>query len=129
MALNEFGGPGSYDGVEVSGDSPRIEQIRNSLFPSAKAKDKQRQDIISWEGVKVMNPDRRYGFFSYLLEQVSGHMKRLPEMQGFMIDRLDWSSIYDYGHDDGLTMIGEKPIASMAVPMAADCSGILPHQP
>jgi len=119
MALNEFGGPGSYDGVEVSGDSPRIEQIRNSLFPNAKAKDKRGQDIISWEGVKVMNPDRRYGFFAYLLEQVRRHMKRLPELQGFVIDRLDWSSIYDYGHDDGLTMIGEKPIASMAVPMAA----------
>ncbi len=118
MALNEFGGPGTYDGIEERGDSPRIEQIRNSLFPNAKAKDKHGQDIISWEGVKVMNPDRRYGFFAYLLEQVRGHMKRLPELQGFVIDRLDWCSIYDYGHDDGLTMIGEKPIASMAVPMA-----------
>ncbi len=118
MCLNEFGGPGSYDGVELGGNSSRIEQIRNSLFPNAMVKDKHLQDIISWEGCKVMNPDRRYGFFSYLLEQLRAQLERLPEIKGFIVDRLDWSSIYDYGHDDGLTMIGEKSISSMAVPMA-----------
>ncbi|MFN8009395.1 MAG: glycoside hydrolase family 2 TIM barrel-domain containing protein [Terriglobia bacterium] len=118
MCLNEFGGPGSYAGIEERGDSPRIEQIRNSLFPAAVVKDEHLQDIVSWEGCKVMNPDRRYGFFSYLLDQLERQLRRLPEINGFIIDRLDWSSIYDFGHEDGLTMIAEKPIASMAVPMA-----------
>jgi hypothetical protein len=45
---------------------------RNSLFPNAKAGQARPGYYLKGRG-QVMNPDRRYGFFCYLLEQVRGH--------------------------------------------------------
>jgi hypothetical protein len=36
-----------------------------------------------------------------------------------IIDRLDWSSRFDYGHDDGFSMVGNQPVENMAMPVAA----------
>ena len=40
--------------------------------------------------------------------------ERLPELDGFVVDRLDWASRLDYGHDDGLTMLGARAVENMA---------------
>jgi hypothetical protein len=116
--VDEYGGAGSYGGVEEHGDSPVIERIRKEKFGEALVKDAQGQDIPSWEGCKVLNPDRRYAFYPHLIEQVRRHLARLPEICGFLIDRMDWASILDYGHDDGMTEVGDRPAENMAMPMA-----------
>jgi hypothetical protein len=50
----------------------------------------------------AMNPGLGYSLWPQLKEQVERHLRRLPDCQGFVIDRLDWASTLDYGHDDGL---------------------------
>ena len=65
----------------------------------------------------AMNAGKNYALWPFLRDQVRRHIERLPEFDGFIIDRLDWASTYDYGHDDGLTMIGARPVENMALPV------------
>jgi hypothetical protein len=66
----------------------------------------------------AMNPRRELSLWPVLEEQVRRHIRRLPEIEGFVIDRLDWAGRYDYGHDDGVTMGGDRPAENMAGPVA-----------
>jgi hypothetical protein len=52
-----------------------------------------------------------------LADQLHRHVKRLPDLDGFVVDRLDWASRLDYGHDDGLTMLGARAVENMAGPV------------
>jgi hypothetical protein len=51
-------------------------------------------------------------------------VKRLPELDGFVVDRLDWASRLDYGHDDGLTMLGARAVENMAGPVAQEVAEV-----
>lgn len=117
--VDEYGGLGVYNGRNVAGDSPEIDKWRNARFPDALVRDAEGKDIPSWEGCKVLNVDRRYSFYPHLMEQVRRYLDRLPEIEGFVIDRMDWASILDYGHSDGSTMAGGKAATNMALPIAA----------
>jgi hypothetical protein len=117
--VDEYGGAGTYGGVEQHGDSPMIEQDRREKFGNALAKDASGKEIGAWQGDKVMNPDRRYSFYPHLMEQVRRHLTRLPGIYGFLIDRMDWASTIDYAHDDDFTMVGDRPAENMAMPIAA----------
>jgi hypothetical protein len=50
--------------------------------------------------------------------QLERYIERLPELEGVIIDRLDWSSRLDYGHDDGFSMVGNQAVENMAMPVA-----------
>ena len=65
-----------------------------------------------------MNARRDCSLFPALAEQLHRHVTRLPQLDGFIIDRLDWANGIDYGHDDGMTMIGKRPVENMAGPVA-----------
>ncbi|MBZ5561512.1 MAG: hypothetical protein LAP13_03735 [Acidobacteriia bacterium] len=115
--VDEYGGAGSYDGVDLHGDSPLIDKLRAEKYGDSLVKDVAGRDVPSWEGCKVVNPDHRYSYYRHLQEQVARHLHRLPEIAGFIIDRMDWASTFDYGHDDGLTMFGAIPAENMAAPI------------
>ncbi len=115
--VDEYGGAGSYDGVDLHGDSPLIDRLRNEKYGDSLVKDAAGRDVPSWEGCKVMNPDRHSSYYRHLQGQVERHLRRLPEIAGFIIDRMDWASTFDYGHDDGLTMFGATPAENMAAPI------------
>src|ERR1039457_4675777 len=117
--VDEYGGAGTYNGVEEHGDSPGMEQDRRARFGDATVKDSNGKEIMAWQGDKGMNADRRYAFYPYLMEQVRRHLTRLPGIYGFLIDRMDWASTIDYGHDDGFTMVGDHPAENMAMPISA----------
>jgi hypothetical protein len=117
--VDEYGGAGTYNGVEQHGDSPVIDQDRREKFGDAVAKDSSGRDIGAWQGDKVMNPDARYSFYPHLMEQVRRHLTRLPGIYGFLIDRMDWAATLDYAHDDGFTMVGNQPAENMAMPISA----------
>ena len=117
--VDEYGGPGTYHGINQDGNSPVIEQDRNSRFADAVVKDVNGKDIVSWKGDKVMNPDCRAAFYPYLMDQVKQHLARLPGIYGFVIDRMDWAATIDYGHEDGLTMVGDRAAENMTEPMGA----------
>jgi hypothetical protein len=117
--VDEYGGEGIYNGVEQHGDSPVIEQDRRERFANALVQDSSGKEIVSWRGTKVMNPDPRYSYYPYLMEQVRRHLTRLPGIYGFIIDRMDWGSRIDFAHDDGFTMVGSHPAENLAMPIAA----------
>ena len=74
--VDEYGGAGTYNGVELHGDSPLMEKDRNEKFGNAVTKDVNGKEIGAWQGDKVMNHDARYAFYPHLMEQVH---RRLPE--------------------------------------------------
>ncbi len=110
--LTEYGGAGGK-----SGDSAEAAKTLRERFANALIKDAQGRDIPTWEGAMAMNPGRGYALWPFLEDQVRRHLRRLPGLEGFVIDRLDWASLLDYGHDDGLSMVGTRPVENMAVPV------------
>ena len=110
--VTEYGGAGGK-----SGDVVVAERILREKFANALMKDAVGQAIPTWEGAMAMNAGKNYALWPFLRDQVRRHIERLPEFDGFVIDRLDWASTYDYAHDDGLTMIGSRPAENMALPV------------
>jgi hypothetical protein len=111
--LTEYGGAGGRDGDAAEARRQLREQFADALFH-----DENGKPVPTWEGSMAMNPGRRYSLWPHLEEQVRRHIERLPEIDGFVIDRLDWASRLDYAHDDGFTMVGARPAANMAMSVA-----------
>jgi hypothetical protein len=111
--VTEYGGAG-----DQGGDTSVSQRLLEEKFADALVKDLQNRPVPSWEGAYVMNPGSRYSLWPKLEEQVRRHIERLPDFEGFIIDRLDWSSQYDYGHNDDFTMVGDRPVENMAEPVA-----------
>jgi len=110
--VTEYGGAG-----DKGGDRSVSEKLLKENFADALVKDLENRPIPSWEGAYVMNPGGRYSLWPKLEEQVRRHLDRLPGFSGFIIDRLDWASRYDYGHSDDFTMVGDRPVENMAEPV------------
>lgn len=113
--VTEFGGKGGAP--DDSTDVPT--HLLQTRFAEAVLKDAQGRSIPSWEGSSDMNPRLNGSFWPWLKMQCERYIQRLPELEGLIIDRLDWSSRFDYGHDDGFSMIGTEPVENMAMPVAA----------
>ena len=117
--VTEYGGAGGK-----TGDTAEAARILREKFANALVKDATGNDIPTWEGAMAMNPGSGYSLWPFLEDQVRRHLARLPEVEGFVIDRLDWASQLDYAHDDGLSMIGERPAENLAVPIAEAVRGV-----
>jgi hypothetical protein len=111
--VTEFGGAGGE-----RGDSAESDRLLEERLSPALVKNAEGQIIPTWAGSKVINPGRDYSYYPVLAEQARRHIERLPELEGFMVDRLDWASAFDYGHDDGLSMDGDRPMENLAVPVS-----------
>ncbi len=111
--VTEYGGTGGESGKTEEADRILREQFADALIKDAKGK-----PIRTWGDAMAMNARRDCSLFPFLAEQLRRHVTRLPELDGFTIDRLDWGSKIDYGHDDGETMIGDRPVQNMAGPVA-----------
>lgn len=111
--VTEYGGKGGR-----SGDAETAGRILREQFSDALIKDAKGQPVPTWEGAMAMNARHDYSLFQALAEQLRRHITRLPQLDGFIIDRLDWASRIDYGHDDGLAMIGSRPVENMTAPVA-----------
>lgn len=112
--VTEYGGDGGKGGDAAAAAKALKERFANALM-----KDVSGRDIPTWEGAMAMNPGPGHALWPFLIEQVRRHLARLPDISGFVIDRLDWASMTDYGHDDGLTMVNNRPAENMALPVAA----------
>lgn len=112
--VTEFGGAGGKSGEQTTAD----------LFADALIKDSKGKRIPTWEGAMAMNPGSRYSLWPVLEDQVARHLRRLPGIRGFIIDRLDWASTLDFGHDDGLTTLGTVRAENMAMPVAEAVQGV-----
>ena len=85
--VTEYGGAGGK-----TGDTAEAASILREQFANALVKDARGNDIPTWEGAMAMNPGSRYSLWPFLEDQVRRHLTRLPEIDGFVIDRLDWAS-------------------------------------
>ena len=112
--VTEYGGAGGADG---SAAIPT--RLLQTTFADSLVKDVQGREIQTWEGAEVVNPRQDGPIWPELKKQCEAHFARLPDFQGFIIDRLDWASKYDYGQDDGFSTIGDRPIENLALPVAA----------
>ncbi len=111
--VTEYGGYGGK-----SGNAEAADRILRERFADALIKDENGKPIGTWEGALAMNARTNCALFPALADQLQRHVKRLPELDGFVVDRLDWASRLDYGHDDGLTMLGARAVENMAGPVA-----------
>ena len=111
--VTEYGGMGGR-----SGDASEAAKALKERFANALTKNEKGEAIPTWEGAMAMNPGSHYALWPFLADQVQRHLARLPGIEGFIIDRLDWASTYDFGHDDGLTTLGARPAENMAQPVA-----------
>ncbi len=112
--VTEFGGRGGAGG----GTDEAVKLLRER-FADALMKDQNGAPIPTWEGAMAMSAAPGLSLFPFLQDQVARHLRRLPELAGFCIDRLDWASTLDYGHDDGRTMVGRRHAADMADAVSA----------
>lgn len=111
--VTEYGGNGGR-----SGDAETAGRILREQFSDALIKNAEGRPIGTWEGAMAMSARRDGSLFPALKEQLRRHVTRLPQLDGFIVDRLDWASRIDYGHDDGMTMVGNRPAENMAGPVA-----------
>ncbi len=111
--VTEYGGMGGK-----TGDAEAAARALREKFAGALVENERGEPIPTWEGAMAMNPRRDGALFPFLVEQARRHLARLPEIDGFVIDRLDWASTYDYGRGDGITMLGDRPVTNMAAPVA-----------
>jgi hypothetical protein len=117
--VTEYGGAGGVDG-----SADPATDLLQTTFADSLVKDVQGREIPTWEGACLVNPRQDGPIWAELKRQCERHFPRLPDFEGFVIDRLDWASKYDYGHDDGFTMIGDRAIENMAQPVAAAVQSI-----
>ena len=119
FSLTEFGGDwGPEDG---RGEADR--KLRGP-FADNILKTENGEPIESGGGGNclVMNPRQDSAFQDHLTAQTRRCLDRLPDLEGFSIDRLDWASPIpgrnpsgcDYGSSDGYTMIGSRSAYNMA---------------
>ena len=111
--VTEFGGPGGKEGTKEEADRIIQEKFQNCLVEDAPG-----HTITSWQGTKVVNPGPQYSYFPYIMNQLHRYVTRLPQLDGYCIDRLDWASTCDYAHQDGVSMIGNHPVENLATPVA-----------
>ncbi len=111
--VTEYGGAGDKDGGTAEPDR----ELEGPLA-AALVRDAQGKVYPTWEGSKVVNPGSASPYRPMLMDQARRHVQRIPEFDGFIVDRLDWASYFDYSRDDGLSMDGDRPMENMAVPVA-----------
>lgn len=111
--LTEYGGAGG-----LRGDTETAARLLRANFADALVKNAEGRDVPTWEGAMAMNPGKAYSLWPFLETQLKRHLTRLPDLDGFTVDRLDWASVFDYGHRDGLTMFGNRPAANLAAPIS-----------
>jgi hypothetical protein len=109
-----------FDGVGgATDDSTEIPtHLLQTRFAEAVMKDVQGRAVPSWGGSSDMNPRLAGSFWPWLKMQCERYIQRLLELEGLIIDRLDWASRLDYGHDDGFSMVGNQAVENMAQPVA-----------
>jgi hypothetical protein len=113
LSVNEWGGRDGDTGTSSASDD-----ILDGPLAGALVLDPDGKVIRTWESAAVVNPGRNSTLWPYLQEQVRRHLVRLPEVDGFVVDRLDWGCVEDWSRDDGLSMYADRSFQSMVRPTA-----------
>ncbi len=83
-------------------------QYADKYFYNDIARDRNSNPLPSWKFTNLMNPDPAGAWGKYIINQANDLVKKYPEVDGVFYDRMDYWK-YDFAHDDGITMIDDKP--------------------
>ncbi|MGQ9592788.1 MAG: hypothetical protein ACUVYA_21120, partial [Planctomycetota bacterium] len=114
LNLTEYGGAGGPEG-----DAREAERRIREGLEDALVRGEDGRPIPTWEGAFAVTPRPGGPLLPVLRKEVERHIERLPEIAGFVIDRLDWASAYDWGRADGIAMVGTRDVECLAGPVAA----------
>jgi hypothetical protein len=86
-------------------------------FPESVAKDEDGQPIGAYKvneypgkrACWMMNSDPKMAFGQHMIQQARDMVASYPEMAGFFWDVYGRSYMFDFAHDDGITMVNNKP--------------------
>jgi hypothetical protein len=86
-------------------------------FPESIAKNEMDQPIAAWRGNEypskracwLMNSDPSTGFGKSMIDEARQMVQSYPDMAGFFWDVYGRSYMFDFAHDDGITMVDNKP--------------------
>ena len=84
------------DSVAADEAGRPIGAFRSQLFPD---------DRACW----LMNADPSTGFGKYMIQQAKDMVTAYPDAAGFFWDVYGRSYMFDFAHDDGITMVNNKP--------------------
>lgn len=70
------------------------------------------QYIYTYEKAVVVDPAEPV-YTKFMLEQARRHLEKLPNFEGFAIDRMDWNRMYNLRRDDGVTWFNGQPCRSL----------------
>jgi len=86
-------------------------------FPDSIARNEAGETIGAWQSQKypdkracwLMNADPETSFGKYMIQQARDMVEAYPAAAGFFWDVYGRSYMFDFAHDDGITMINNKP--------------------
>ena len=86
-------------------------------FSKSIAKSEDDQTIAAWRGREypskracwLMNSDPSTGFGQHIVEEAKQMVQSYPDAAGFFWDVYGRSYMFDFAHDDGITMVDNKP--------------------
>lgn len=109
--LNEWGG------ADWTATNTSSLQTLFSQFPDSLLVNLHGDYIDGFAQSLYVNPRPQNSIYQYYLDQIMRHVTRLPELDGFIIDRLDTAQGVDWSHDDGTSMAQNRPYENMAGPI------------
>lgn len=83
-------------------------EYAQQYFATSIARDKYGDPLQGWKYTQLMNPDPNGAWGKHIEQQVTEIIKKYPDIDGIFYDRMDYWH-YDFAHDDGITMVGNKP--------------------
>jgi hypothetical protein len=94
-----------------------VYQYAEKNFPDSVARDEDGKPIGAWYASKypdpvacwLMNSDPATSFGQHMIRQARELVETYPEIAGFFWDVYGRSYMFDFAHDDGITMVNNKP--------------------
>lgn len=86
-------------------------------FPQSIAKGEDNKTIAAWKGKDypskracwLMNSDPKTAFGQQMIKEATEMVQSYPSAAGFFWDVFGRSYMFDFAHDDGITMVNNKP--------------------
>jgi hypothetical protein len=87
----------------------------NEKFPESIARDEDGKIIRAYQDCHLMNADPATPFGRHCLQQFDKLLETYPNIAGIFFDVYGRHYDLDFGHDDGLTMVNNKPAYCLKV--------------
>ncbi len=98
-------------------------EYAEAKFPDQIVRDALGDRVMEYGESYLMNADPELAFGKHLLSQAAAYLDTFDQAAGIYLDNSGKNYQVDFGHDDGVTMIGNRPAYAMQIAFQR----ILPH--